>query len=152
MSFFCCVYGGFSSLLRSESDRRIVTATVRNRITSLFSFEPRPVRNADHNGFKTFLNSNSNTCISKWIHFSTIYKIITKGGLISEGILTLVPLPKRSANSLPWAENLNKLFTVKGRKFKLSAEGRDLALFVGNGTKVKIPSEIKLLLRIIFLV
>ena len=44
MSLFCCVYGGFSSLLRSESDRRIVTATVRNRITSLFSFEPRPVR------------------------------------------------------------------------------------------------------------
>ena len=38
---------------------------------------------------------------------------------------------------------MNKLFSVKGEKFKLSAQGRDLALFVGNGTKVKIPSEIK---------
>ena len=70
----------------------------------------------------------------------------TKGGLTSEGILTLVPLPKRGAKSCHWAENLNKLFTVKGGKFKLSAQGRDLSLFVGNGTKVKIPSEIKLYL------
>ena len=29
-----------------------------------------------------------------------------KGGLISEGILTLVPLPKKGAKSCPWAENL----------------------------------------------
>ena len=35
------------------------------------------------------------------------------------------------------------LFTVKWGKFKLSAQGRDLALFVGNANKVKIPSEIK---------
>ena len=32
------------------------------------------------------------------------------------------------------------------RKFKFSAQEGDLALFVGNGTKVKIPSEIKALL------
>ena len=36
-----------------------------------------------------------------------------------------------------------KLFTEKGRKLKLSAQGRDLSLFVVNWTKVKIPSEIK---------
>ena len=30
-----------------------------------------------------------------------------KGGLISEGILNLVPLPTKSAKSLPGAENLN---------------------------------------------
>ena len=70
-----------------------------------------------------------------------------KGGLISEGILTLVPLPTKGAKSLSCAENLNKLFTVKGGKFKFSAQGRDLALFVDNGTKVKILSEIKLPLR-----
>ena len=46
------------------------------------------------------------------------------------------------AKSYPWAEN-GKLFTVKGRK--LFAQGRDLSLFVGNVTKVKIHSEIKLL-------
>ena len=39
---------------------------------------------------------------------------------------------------------VKKLFTEKGGIFKLSAQGRDLAPFVGNGTKVKIPSEIKL--------
>ena len=33
-----------------------------------------------------------------------------KGGLFSEGVLTLDPLPKNGAKSLSWAENLNKLF------------------------------------------
>ena len=36
-----------------------------------------------------------------------------------------------------------KLFSVTGGKFKFSAQENDLAPFVGNGTKVKIPSEIK---------
>ena len=44
----------------------------------------------------------------------------TKGGLISEGIF-------------PALSNL----------FKFSAQGSDLAPFVGNGTKDKIPYEIK---------
>ena len=39
---------------------------------------------------------------------------------------------------------MNKLFTAKGGKFKLSAQWRDLAPFFGNVTKVKVPSEIKL--------
>ena len=34
-------------------------------------------------------------------------------------------------------------------KFRLSAQVRDLALFVGNGTKVRVPSEFKLPLAII---
>ena len=46
----------------------------------------------------------------------------TKGGLISEGVLT---------------------FGVFGRKFKLSAQESDLPAFVGNWTKVKMTSEIK---------
>ena len=72
-----------------------------------------------------------------------------KGGLISEGILSLVPLPKLGAKSCPWAEKLNKLFNEKGGKFKLSAQGQNLAPFFGNGTKVKIPSKIKLPLHCI---
>ena len=36
------------------------------------------------------------------------------------------------------------LFTVMGWKLKYSAQESDLAPFVGNGTKVKIYSEIKL--------
>ena len=39
---------------------------------------------------------------------------------------------------------MNKLFTAKGGKFKLSAQCRDLAPFFGNVTKVNVPSEIKL--------
>ena len=35
---------------------------------------------------------------------------LIKGGLISEGILTLVPLSEKGAKSLPEAENLKKLF------------------------------------------
>ena len=38
-----------------------------------------------------------------------------KSGLISERILSLVPLPTKSAKSLPWAENSNKLFTVMAK-------------------------------------
>mgnify|MGYP001393247225 CR=1 FL=1 len=38
---------------------------------------------------------------------------------------------------------------VKGGKFKISAQRRNLAPFLGNGTKVKIPSEIKLPLAIL---
>ena len=38
---------------------------------------------------------------------------------------------------------MNKLFTVKGGKFTLSAHGQDLAPLFGNVTKVKILSEIK---------
>ena len=38
---------------------------------------------------------------------------------------------------------LSKLLTVMGAKFKFSAQGSDLAPFIGNGTKVKNPSEIK---------
>ena len=37
----------------------------------------------------------------------------------------------------------NKLFTEKGRKFKFSTQGQNGAPFVGNLTKIKIPSEIK---------
>jgi len=101
---------------------------------------------------------------------------LPKGGLISEGILTLIPLPKRGAKCLPWGGILKKLFTVKfglsetHTKFekiflmvltnlliylvnvktmakRTSVQWRDVAPFVGNGTKVKIPSEIKLPLR-----
>ena len=43
-----------------------------------------------------------------------------------------------------WNKNTHKkLFSVMGGKFKFSAHQSDLASFVGNGTKVKIPSEIK---------
>ena len=46
---------------------------------------------------------------------------------------------------------MNTLFTAKGKKFEFSAQGSDLVPLVGNETKVKIPSEIKLpLVHIVF--
>ena len=42
-----------------------------------------------------------------------------------------------------YMRNYGKLFTVKGGKFKFSAQLRGLATFVDNGTKVKMPSGIK---------
>ena len=66
-----------------------------------------------------------------------------KGGFISEGILNLVTLPSKGAKSFPWTENSNFPPSSVNNLLKFSAQGRDLAYFVGNGSKVKIPSEIK---------
>ena len=41
-----------------------------------------------------------------------------KGGLISEGILTLVPLSTKGAKSLFLAENLKNLYTGMARKYQ----------------------------------
>ena len=41
------------------------------------------------------------------------------------------------------------LFTFKGGKFKFSAQGRDLAPFVDNGTEFKIPSVVGVALPIV---
>ena len=74
-----------------------------------------------------------------FLHTSTIKSY--KGGLIPEDISTMVSSTTKSAKSLK--ENLNKVFTVIGEKLKFPAQESDLAPFVGNGTKVKIPYEIK---------
>ena len=52
-----------------------------------------------------------------------------KGGLISEGNLTLVQLPTKGAKSLSWAENFKKLFIVLGGRFKFSAKGERFGSF-----------------------
>ena len=68
----------------------------------------------------------------------------SKGGLISEGTyFELCPIANKRCQITPLSKIFNKLFTVKGGKFKFSAQGRDLATIVGNGTKVKKPYEIK---------
>ena len=73
----------------------------------------------------------------KYVLLFFIYNY-AKGRLISEGILTLVPLPTKGAKLLSWAESLNKLFTVMGWKFKFSTQEIDLAPFVAMGPKSKI--------------
>ena len=62
---------------------------------------------------------------------------LDKGDLISEDVFT------KGAKSLYWPDLLNKLFSFFGGKLKFSAQESDLAPFVCNGTKAKIPSEIK---------
>ena len=59
---------------------------------------------------------------------------LIKSGIISE-LNPLIPLPIKGAKSLPLAENLNMLFTEKGVNFNLSANGKDLATYYGNGKK-----------------
>ena len=53
-----------------------------------------------------------------------------KGDWILQDILTLVLLPKKAPYCSP---EQKQLFTVKGGKFKISAQRRDLAPFFGNG-------------------
>ena len=72
-----------------------------------------------------------------------VFTEVIKGSLISEGNLNLVPLPIKNAKLLPWAEKLNFPPIALNKLSKLSAQGSDLALFIGDRTKVKIPSEIK---------
>ena len=49
-----------------------------------------------------------------------------KGGFKSEDAGKFLRLQHKYSKSLPWAENLNKLFTVLGGKFKFSAQDSDL--------------------------
>jgi len=82
-------------------------------------------------GFSEYMNLNENHSFNNQIWVPYTMSIVhirpringnfIRGSLISKGILTSVPLPIKGAKSLPWAENLIKLFTVKGRKFKFSA-------------------------------
>ena len=73
--------------------------------------------------FDFFLNLTTTKFIAFAIDRMFWLLIIRKGSLISEG-LNLPPF------------TVNNLFTF-------SAQGRDLAHFFGNGTKVKTPSEIR---------
>ena len=87
-----------------------------------------------------------NRLITK-IGLCLIYVCKEHGFLILEGILTLVPLPKKGAKSLSCAENLNFPPMTVDSLDKFSAQESDMAI-VGNGTKVKIPSEIKPPIRV----
>ena len=69
--------------------------------------------------------------------------VYIKGSLIPEDILTVVPLPEKSAKFRPWAESLNFLPFYGKQLIQIFCSGARFGTFFGNGTKVKIPSEIK---------
>ena len=83
--------------------------------------------------------------LQNFVAFSEYMNFI-KGSLILEDILTLVLLPTKDVKSLSWAENLNKLYTTNIRvgnsNFQLRKVIWHFSLAM-EGTKVKIPSEIK---------
>ena len=54
------------------------------------------------------------------------FKEQSLGGFTSEDTGNFLLLQHKYSKSLSWAENLNKLFTVLGRKFKFSAQNSDL--------------------------
>ena len=62
-----------------------------------------------------------------------------KVGLIKESILTSVPLLRKGAKFTPLSRKFEYLSCLLLR----AGNSRDLTPFVGNGTKVKILSEIK---------
>ena len=66
-----------------------------------------------------------------------------KDGLISEGILTLVPLPEKCAKSRPLRSKFKYVVYCKGREIQSFCSGANLASFVGNVIKVKLSSEVK---------
>ena len=74
--------------------------------------------NKARNGFQKC--SISFIKIENWGFTSVEWKFTDsfKGGLISESILTLVPFSKKGAKFIPWAENLNKLFSVEGQEIQ----------------------------------
>ena len=66
-----------------------------------------------------------------------------KGGLISEGILILVQLPTQCAKLLPWAKNLSFSVHNNEKLIQIFCSRDGFGNSIGNGTKVKILSEIK---------
>ena len=60
-------------------------------------------------------------CLKTAIFIKWIVTIFTKGGFKSEDTGEFLHLQDKYSKSLSWAENLNKLFTDLGGKFKFSA-------------------------------
>ena len=60
------------------------------------------------------------------ITFLNVTEMKTKGGFKSEDIGKILSLQHKYSKSLSSAENLNKLFSVLGVKFKFSAQDSDL--------------------------
>ena len=73
-----------------------------------------------------------------------MYSSATRGGFKSEDTGKFLLLQNKYSKSLSWAENLNKLFTVLGGKFKLSAQDSDLEYLCWRCRNYPISSYLKL--------
>ena len=66
-----------------------------------------------------------------------------KGGYISEDTGGLLNYQNKYSKSLSWAENLNKLFTDLGGKFKFSAQDSDLEYLFWQCKNPPVSSDLK---------
>ena len=91
--------------------------------------------------------------IERRIHVCTymlMYYDVPKGGFKSENAGKNLCLQHKYSKSLSWAENLNKLFTVLGRKFNFSAQDSDLEYLCWRCKNSPISSDLKPPLRRLF--
>ena len=66
-----------------------------------------------------------------------------KGGFKSEDTGKILCLQHKYSKSLFWAENLNKLFTVLGGKFKSSAQDSDMEYLCWRWKNSPVSSDLK---------
>ena len=72
-----------------------------------------------------------------------IFFISPKGGFKSEDTGEFLLLQNKYSKLLSWAENLNKLFTVLGGKFKFSAQDSDLEYLHWRCKNPPVSSDLK---------
>ena len=72
-----------------------------------------------------------------------MYSSATRGGFKSEDTGEFLLLQNKYSKSLSWAENLNKLFTVLGGKFKFSAQDSDLEYLFWRSKNPPVSSDLK---------
>ena len=91
-----------------------------------------------------FLSQNG---LQLFLVFETVKTEEHKGSLNSEGILTLVPLTKKRCQKRGQISSLSRKFefpTLFSKQLiQLFCLGARFGTYSGNGTKIKIPSEIK---------
>ena len=93
----------------------------------------------------TAWNSNEPAFYEPSIHSIICCKLILfpKGGFKSEETGGFLPLQNKYSKSLSWAENLNKLFTDLGGKFKFSAQYSDLEYLFWRSKNPPVSSDLK---------
>ena len=88
--------------------------------------------------------------LSKQVETPCTRSLTDKGGLKSKEIGEFLLLQKNYSKSLSWAENLNKLFTILGGKFKFSAQDSDLKYVFWRSKNPSVSSDLKPPLAILF--
>jgi hypothetical protein len=100
------------------------------------------VRSIQHSNKRFLLSSSHYKCNSIELFFCKKLPLPVSIAVLKVAWsqrVSLFPLPRKAAKALPWAENLNfPPITVNNLPTQI-----DLALFIRNRTKIKLPFEIK---------